>query len=176
MDVTEAINKRRSVRKYSPKAIGADVLAKMRCALRSAPSACNYQPWRFVFVMDEQLRRKIAHAANDWMWIADAPVVIVACGWPEKAFKHMGGYGNSVDVDLAIAVDHLTLAAVAAGLGTCWIGSFGEEQVKQLLGVPEEVKIVAMTPLGYPASPDAIAPLGEDRRKKPDEIFSVDRF
>ena len=176
MDVTEAINKRRSVRKYSPKALGSDVLEKMRCALRSAPSAGNYQPWRFIFVMNEQLRRKIAHAASKQTWMADAPVIIVACGWPEQAYKHMGGYGNSVDVDLAIAVDHLTLAAVAEGLGTCWIGSFGEDDVKQLLGVPKEVKIVAMTPLGYPASPDAIAPLSEDRRKKPDEIFSVDQF
>ena len=75
-----------------------------------------------------------------------------------------------------IALDHLTLAAVAEGLGTCWIGAFNEEKVKQLLVVPANVKVVALTPLGYPASPDLIRPVDESRRKAEAEIFSVDKF
>ena len=176
MDVMAAIMNRRSVRKYSDRPIPPEVLARMRQALRAAPSACNNQPWHFIFVTDAAVRQQVARAAREQMWIADAPVLVVACGYPERAYKRMGGYGNSVDIDLAIAIDHLTLAAVADGLGTCWIGAFAESAVKPLLAVPPEVKIVAMTPLGYPASQDLIAPLDEQRRKSPPELFSENRF
>ncbi|MHC4983123.1 MAG: nitroreductase family protein, partial [Planctomycetota bacterium] len=148
----------------------------MRQALRSAPSACNFQPWRFILVVDEKLRQVIAQAANSQLWMAAAPVIVVACGLGEQAYKRMGGSGNSVDVDLAIALDHLTLAAVAEGLGTCWIGAFDEGKVKKLLGIPKAVKVVAMTPLGYPESPGLICPLEEGRRKAEKEIFSIDKF
>jgi nitroreductase len=88
----------------------------------------------------------------------------------------MGGYGNSVDVDVAIAIDHLTLVAAAEGLGTCWVGAFNEAAVKQLLGVPPEAKVVAMTPVGFPASGDLIRPIREEDRKPLSEIISVDRY
>ena len=77
---------------------------------------------------------------------------------------------------MAVALDHLTLAAVADGLGTCWIGAFGEPQVKRLLGIPREVKVVAMTPLGYPASVDLNRLLEENQRKPAAEIFSTDCY
>ena len=176
MNVLDAIGSRRSVRSYSSRAIPDEVLERMRQALRSAPSACNIQPWHFILVTDPQLRQAVAKAANGQTWMAAAPVTVVACGLPGQAYKNMGGYGNSVDVDLAIAVDHLTLAAVAEGLGTCWIGAFDEQAVKQVLAIPAAVKVVVMTPLGYPASPDLNHPLAETRRKAPAEIFSVDRY
>ena len=176
MNVFEAIRTRRSVRAYSPQPIPPDVMEKMRQALRFAPSAGNLQPWHFIFVVQADLRRKLAEAANGQLWMADAPVTVVACGFPQEAFKAMGGRGSSAGVDVAIAVDHLTLAAVAEGLGTCWIGAFDEAQAKRLLGVPRRAKVVAMTPLGYPASPDMNHPLEESRRKGPAEIFSIDCF
>ena len=176
MDVFEAIAMRRSVRAYSPQPIHARVMQRMKQALRSAPSACNLQPWHFVFVTDEDLRQRVAQAANGQLWMAGAPVIVVACGLPEKAYQHMGGHGNSVEVDVAIALDHLTLAAVAEGLGTCWIGAFDETAVNLLLHVPRSVKVVAMTPLGYPATPDLNHPLEENRRKSPGEIFSQERY
>jgi len=176
MEVLEAIKLRRSVRAYSPAPIPAAVLGRMREALRFAPSACNYQPWHFVWVQDAQLRTRLAAIASNQHWMAEAPLILVACGYPQRAYKRMGGYGNSVDMDLAIAVDHLTLAAVADGIGTCWIGAFDEQKVKDLLGIPAPVKVVAMTPLGYPASADLIQPVQEDRRKPLDEIFSTDRY
>lgn len=149
---------------------------RMRQALRLAPSACNYQPWHFVIVSDEELRQEIAKAAHGQTWMAEAPITVVACGLPDRAYQKMGGQGNSVDIDVAIALDHLTLAAVADGLGTCWIGSFAEHQVKRLLGVPRSVKVVAMTPLGYPASANLNRPIEETQRKPPAEIFSTDRY
>ncbi len=176
MDVFDAIKTRRSVRSYSSRPIPDDVMERMKLALRYAPSACNFQPWRFILVTDAALRRKVAEAANDQLFMAEAPVTVVGCGLPEQAYKVMGGYGNSTDIDIAIAFDHLTLAAVTEGLGTCWIGAFSEEKVKRLLEVPEHVKVVAMTPLGYPASADLNFPLDESRRKGADEIFSTDRY
>lgn len=176
MDVHEAIRIRRSVRAYSDRPVPDNVLARMRTALRAAPSACNIQPWHFVLVSDAELRNQLGRAANNQTWIADAPVIVVGCGWPERAYQRMGGYGNSVDMDIAIAFDHLMLAAVSEGLGTCWIGSFVEEKVKQLLEVPAAAKVVAMTPLGYPATAELNAPLRDDARHPEERVFSDDRF
>ena len=138
------------MRAYSTEPIPGEVMDRMRQALRSAPSACNYQPWHFVIVSDGVLRREIAKAANGQSWMAAAPITLVACGLPGRAYKGMGGHGNSVDIDVAIALDHLTLAAVADGLGTCWIGAFDENQIKAILGVPAEKKVVICMTFGKP--------------------------
>jgi nitroreductase len=176
MNVHEAIRTRRSVRRYSPRLIPEDSLTRLRDALRLAPSACNYQPWRFVFVTDQKLRAELAQASHQQAFIARAPLIVVACGFPDRAYQGMGGHGNSVDVDLAIALDHLTLAAVAEGLGTCWIGSFDEPAVKRLLEVPPEVKVVALTPVGFPESSYLIRPVAKDERKPEEDVFSVNHF
>ncbi len=176
MNVLEAIKTRRSVRAYSTRPIPPDVMERMRQALRFAPSACNLQPWRFIIVTDPERRHKVAQAASDQLFIAEAPVIVVGCGIADQAYKAMGGSGNSADIDVAIAMDHLTLAAVEEGLGTCWIGSFNEEQIKRLLEIPPQAKLVAMTPLGYPASSDLIAPVADSERKSPNQIFATDRY
>ncbi len=176
MNVHDAIHLRRSVRAYSSRPIPPDVLDRLKCALRSAPSACNRQPWRFILATDADLRRQIGQLANEQFWIADAPLVVIACGLTAEAYPRMCGRYNSVDVDVSIALDHLTLAAVAEGLGTCWIGAFPEEQMKKLLGVPAAAKIVALMPVGYPASPELNHPLDDTQRKPPREIFATDRF
>ncbi len=176
MDVVEVIRQRRSVRKYDDRPITAEVMERMKEALRLAPSACNYQPWKFVLITEADLKKKIARAANGQQFIAGAPVIVVGVGIPAQAYKGMGGHGNSVDVDLAIALDHLTLAAAADGLGTCWIGAFNEQEMKEVIGVPPEAKIVALTPLGYPAKPDLIHPIEEGDRKPADQIFAYEKF
>jgi nitroreductase len=176
MNVLDAIRTRRSVRSYAAAPIPVEVMERMQQALRLAPSACNIQPWHFIFVTDVGLRREVAQAANGQKWMADAPVTVVGCGLPEKAYRKMGGHGNSVEVDVAIAMDHLTLAAVSEGLGTCWIGAFDEAKVKGLLSIPEQAKVVAMTPLGYPSSADLNRPMEDGRRKPECEIFSTDRY
>ncbi len=102
MDVLEVIRTRRSVRAYAPKPIPEDVLDRMRLALRFAPSACNLQPRRFVFATDPELRRKLAQAAQDQLFMADAPVTVVGCGLPDLAYKSMGGYGNSATAQQSI--------------------------------------------------------------------------
>jgi nitroreductase len=165
MDVSEAITRRASIRHYRSEDIPQEMLIRVLSAMREAPSACNFQPWKFVVIREEAARKRVAEACSRQMFIAEAPVIIAGCGTPGQAYKRMGGYGNSVEVDLAIALDHLTLAAVAEGLGTCWIGSFDEQKVKRILDVPDPVKVVALTPLGFPAVP------GKPHHRKPlDEI------
>ena len=176
MNVYEAIRTRRSVRRYSPRPIPDSTLARLRDALRLAPSACNFQPWRFIFVTDQKLRAELGQAAHQQTFIAQAPLIVVACGFPDRAYQGMGGHGNSVEVDVAIALDHLTLTAVAEGLGTCWIGAFDEPAVKRLLEIPQEVKVVALTPVGFPKSSSLIRPAAKGERKTEGEVFSVNRF
>ena len=175
MDMMEAIRTRRSVRQYADTPIPEGVMRRMRQALRFAPSACNNQPWHFVLVGDAQLRREVAHACKEQTFVGEAPVVVVACGFRDQAGK-IGGHGDTTEIDVAIALDHLTLAAVEAGLGTCWIGAFDEAAVKALVGVPDDAMVVALTPLGYPTSPELNHPLDETQRKDESEIFSLNRY
>jgi nitroreductase len=176
MDVMEAIRCRRSVREYRDEPIPPEALLRVTDALRLAPSACNYQPWRFILIADPGLRNEVAVACHEQMFVAEAPLVVAACALPEGAYKRMGETWNSADVDVAIAVDHLTLAAAAEGLGTCWIGSFDEKALKRLLRVPDEAKIVALTPLGYPRRPSLLRPVKPEERKPRSEVFSADRW
>lgn len=101
-------------------------------------------------VRDREMRVKLAEAANNQAFVAQAPVVLVFCAETEHHMMRCGE--KSYPIDVAIAIDHVTLAAVELGLGTCWIGAFYAENVKPLLGIPEDVPIVSLLTLGYPRS------------------------
>ena len=171
MDVYEAIQTRSSVRGYRSDAVEDATLKRLLDAARLAPSGKNGQPWTFIVVRDPETRRRLVDACKGQAFIAEAPVVIAACGREELAYQKMGGYWNSLPVDIGISLEHLMLAAAAEGLGTCWIGAFIEEQVREILGVPAEVKIVALTPVGYPRGARAGKP-----RKPLDEIIMHERW
>ena len=140
-------------------------------AARSAPSGGNRQPWTFILVKDPDLKRALIPAAGGQSFLADAPAIVVACGGqiPINRGGYMGEHGMLVDV--SIALTHLILAAHAEGLGTCWIGDFENEEVKGVLGIPDDVQVVALTPLGYPRSVP-----GSRGRKPLEEIVRVDRW
>jgi len=164
MDTLTTIMERRSVRTYRPDPIPDADLARILEAGRQAPSAANRQPWHMVVIGEPELKRRVAQACNNQLWIADAAYVIVAAGNPqvtERWYK----------VDVAIALQNMVLAAASLGYGTCWIGAFDGEQVRSLCGLPEHLAVVACTPLGVPAvHPPA-------RQRKPwKELFSRDRF
>lgn len=171
MDIYEAIQQRHSVRAYKSDPIPGAVLQRVLDAMRLAPSACNNQPWMFIVIKDADVRARLVPACRGQKFIGDAPVVIAACGWEERAYPRMGGWWNSLAVDIAIALDHLMLACAAEGLGTCWIGAFDEGQVKQILGVPDDVRVIALTPIGFPA--DGIT---HTKRKPLSEITCCDRW
>ena len=167
----EAIKTRRSVRRYKALEIPETLLREVLNAARLAPSADNAQPWKIVVVRDEQLKLKLAAACNGQKFIAQAPMVLVACGLPDEAFQTVGGYMSSHVIDASIAVDHLTLAAHALGLGTCWIAWFKEEKVREILGIPEDVRVVALTPLGYPDETPERTP-----RKNLEDLTVFDKY
>ena len=172
MDFYAVIERRRSNRSYKADAIPEKVLHRVMDAARIAPSGSNRQPWRFILVKDPALREALVPLMQGQQFVAEAPIIVVACG--SNIRYNRGGYMGdySVLVDVAIAVDHLTLAACAEGLGTCWIGSFDNEGVKQLLGIPEEANVVALTPLGFPN--EAFG--GPKSRKPVEEIICTDRW
>jgi nitroreductase len=169
MDVYEAIRTRRSVRAYQSKTVEDEKLRRIFEATRLAPSASNRQPWKFIIVRDEKIRRDLIKAANGQQFVGEAPVVVAAVALrPEHI---MSCDVPSYAVDLAIAIDHITLAAVAEGLGTCWIGAFNQQKTREILKIPESCKIVALLPLGYPAGDG-----GPKMRKSLEEIVCYDKF
>jgi len=171
MTILEAIQKRCSVRKYRPDPFPEDVLGRVLQAARLAPSGKNFQPWRFILVRSAETKERLARAAAHQTFIAEAPLVVVACADPEASYAKMGRYMKSWPVDVACALEHLMLQAAAEGLGTCWIGAFEERAVKDVLGVPEEIRVLALTPLGYPAEVPSFR-----GRKKLEEIVSEERY
>ena len=165
MDVMEAIKQRRSVRSYQDRPIEDEKLQAVLEAARGAPSARNMQEWRFVVVRDAATRQKLAKAAKDQAFVAQAPATIAACA---TAPDYVMSCGNpSSLIDLAIAVDHMTLKAVEEGLGTCWIGAFDEGNAKAILGVPDDIRIAILITLGYPTDQPPAKP------RKPMEEFAV---
>ncbi|MFH0963586.1 MAG: nitroreductase family protein [Planctomycetota bacterium] len=149
MDVMKAIGERFSCRAYLEKEVEEAKLKRVLEAARLAPSARNMQDWSFVVVRDRETRRKLSDCAKGQKYVAQAPVVIAAVGTNIEYTMTCGHHTFLIDV--TIAVDHLTLAAVEEGLATCWIGAFHEDQVRSLLGIPGTCRVVALLPLGYPA-------------------------
>lgn len=147
MDVFTVISKRRSIRSYQNKKVEKAKLIKILEAARQAPSASNRQEWRFVVVEDGKTRKQLCHAARKQVFVAEAPVVIACCA---KTDNHVMTCGQlCYPIDVAIAIDHMTLAAVELGLATCWVGAFEEEKVKKILNIPSEIKVVELLVLGY---------------------------
>ncbi|HHF52696.1 MAG TPA: nitroreductase [Candidatus Aminicenantes bacterium] len=171
MSVMDIMKSRRSVRRYKDKPIPEDILNKVLEAARIAPSGKNFQPWKFIIVRDREKREELAVASRNQAFVAQAPVVIAACGFPGKSYQHQGNYMKSWPIDVSIAMDHLMLMAWEEGLGTCWIGAFREDEVKRILSIPDDVRVLALTPLGYPDEEP------RDRgRKELSEIISYDKY
>ncbi|MCX7917594.1 MAG: nitroreductase family protein [bacterium] len=174
MDFYEVIKTRRSVRSYKKDPIPEDVLERVLNSARIAPSGSNRQPWKFIIIKDPKIKEKMVEFCEGQSFVAEAPILIVACG--RNIHYNRGGWMGdySVIVDVAIAVDHLTLSARAEGLGTCWIGSFDNEKIKNFLGIPEDVNVVALTPLGYPLDPKVFKET--KNRKDIKEIICYERW
>jgi nitroreductase len=169
MTVMEAIQQRRSIRSYTGQPVEEEKLIQVLEAARLAPSASNRQSWRFIAVRDPAVRAKLAEAAMSQPFVGTAPVILVACGTEPEGVMACGQHRYSID--LSIATAFMILEAWEQGLGTCWLGRFDEQQVKDALGIPAGVRVVAMTPLGYPAETPAARP-----RKSQGEVVGYDRF
>jgi nitroreductase len=149
MEFADLVRSRYSVRAYRADPVPDDVLNRVLEAAVTAPTAANRQSFR-LYVITTSGREQELKRIYGREWFVEAPIVICACGIPQGNWVRRDGKNYS-DVDVAIAFDHLILAAANEGLGTCWIGAFDAAAAREVLSLPEGVDPIAFTPLGYAA-------------------------
>jgi nitroreductase len=150
MEFREVVRSRRSIRKYIPRDIPEQKLVNILEAARLAPSGGNRQPWKFIVIRENEMKAKVAEACSNQLWMSDASVIIVGCWLPRPGVKDM-----PLARDVTMAMEHIVLAAVNEGFGTCWIGASGAraKALRSLLRIPPDVGINASITIGYPAAP-----------------------
>lgn len=166
MTFLDLAKERYSVRKYADRVVEKEKIMQVLEAARFAPSAVNKQPVHFTVVTDQEMIKGLVEA-YDRPWFRSAPVVIVASGDHSTSYKRKDGKDHC-DIDVAIAVDHLTLAASDIGLGTCWVCAFDEDIVRKVLSLPDHQEPIVMIPIGYPGE----SPIPKKIRKSMDEIVT----
>lgn len=151
MNTIDAINSRRSIRRYMDKPVEFEKLTTILDAAGKAPSAGNLQDWRFILVTDRTLIKQVAGYSIEQYWIQTAPVLVIVCAVPEKHEMYYGLRGKRLYniQDCAAAIENLLLAATDADLGTCWIGAFEEEKIRALFNIPADVRPQAIISMGY---------------------------
>lgn len=169
MDVFEAISKRRSIRKYKNKSVDDEKLENILECARIAPSAANRQEWKFIVVKSKETREKLVEAANGQKFVGEAPITIVACSTESKRVMPCGQFAYTVDI--SIAVSFMILEATDQGLGTCWLGAYDEKKVRNILQIPENIRVPAMFTLGYADEEPHQRP-----RKHLSEIISSEKY
>ena len=173
MALIDKVLSRRSIRAYTKKKIPTPVLNNILEAGRQAPSAGNRQPWHFIAISDEEIKQTLSWGQVNW-FIKNAPLTIVGCATDTSIWSR---------TDTAIALQNMVIAAWVMGVGSCWLGSFKEGDVKQLLNIPDDWKVVALIAFGYPAEGESQFPANfQDMRerltkKKPiEKIVSFNTF
>ncbi len=162
MEVFHCIKKRRSVRKYLDKPIEWGKVMDILDAGRLAPSAGNLQNWKFILITNSDKRQEIAKACVDQLWVMQAPVLIIVCSESKHAESLYGERANKLYniQNCAAAIENMLLAATALGLGSCWVGAFDEEKVKDLVSMKQNERPQAIITIGYP----------DEEPKSPDKV------
>lgn len=179
MDVMEAIKGRRSVRKYKSDPVSDETLKTVLEAVKWAPSWANTQCWEIIVVKDQKLKEELSTALREGnpatASMTEAPILLVLCGKKGvsgcRGGQPVTGKGDWWMFDIGLAMQNLCLAAYAMGLGTVIIGAFNHKKVEEILGLPQNVEVLAMTPLGYPAGTGA-AP----KRKEVSEFVFYEKY
>jgi nitroreductase len=154
VDFWQAMEARQSVRAFDrQRDVPPDAVTRLLHAATRAPSAGNCQPWHFFVVREQETKKALARAALNQWFLSDAPVVIVVCADPERSARRYGDRGRYLYSlqDTAAATENLLLAAVASGLGACWVGAFDEDAAAEALDLSSHLRPVAIVPIGYPA-------------------------
>lgn len=149
MNFNELITRRYSTRKFENRPVEKSKILKVLEAARMAPSAVNYQPWHFIVVQQKENLETI-HKTYPREWFKAAPAIIIACADHSESWKRSIDGKDSADMDVAIAVDHLTLQATELGLGTCWVCNFDTERCAEYFKFPSNISPIALIPIGYP--------------------------
>ncbi len=168
-DLIDAIRERRSVRKFKPESIPDPTIERILECGRLAPSAGNIEPWFFYVIKNPEIKEKLAQSSENW--INQAPVLVVITADYNEEMQKYGERGRDLYViqDTAAATQNMLLGAYGYGIGSCWIGDFDEEQVRQILSIPEGRRPVVILPLGYPAEDK----MPSSPRKSMNEIVQV---
>ena len=170
MKFQNLIKSRFSVRKFKNTSVEKEKINLVLDAGRLAPSAVNFQPWHFIVIREPENLKKIKEIYPR-EWITTAPVVIIASSDHSKSWKRKSDGKDFADVDISIAVDHMTLQAAEIGLGTCWVCNFDVKKCSDLFRIPEHIEPTVVLPLGYP---DITAP--EKKRMSLQEITHWESF
>jgi len=168
MDFYELIRNRESIRDYDPgRPLDDATLMKILDAGRMAPSAVNFQPWRFLVVSSPEMLAKVRPCYGR-EWFRDAPHILVVVGLKDEAWvRKQDGY-NSIETDLTIAMDHMILAAEYEGVATCWVGAYDPDMLRNALSLKENEVVFSITPLGYPRH--GFVKKGSKKRKPLEEV------
>ena len=167
MDFTRVISGRESVRNYDPtKPVDKAVLERILEAGRSAPSAANRQPWRFLLVSSRDVLAQVRRSYQK-PWFQDAPHVLVVVGRTGEAWTRQDGW-SSIETDLAIAMDHIVLAAENEGVATCWVAAYEHTMLRTALSMGSDDRMYCLTPLGYPKA--GFVKKGQKQRRPLSEI------
>ena len=164
MSMIDVILNRRSIRDYQDKEIPEEVLSEILEAGRQSPSAANRQPYHFVVVTDTKLKKELGGLLS--RFLKKTPIILVGCANPKAILT-----GKWATVDTTIALENMVLAAWSLGIGSCWVRSFNEQKVKELLKIPDIWNVVALLPLGYPAETPK-----QRKKKQKNVLFSYNQF
>ena len=149
MNFLELVKARYSSRNYESRPVEAEKLDYIMECVRLAPSAVNLQPWRFRIVTDQEVIAQL-QTCYKRDWLSTAPCIIVACANHEESWHRRADNKDHADIDVAIAVEHICLAATEQGLATCWVCNFNAEKCCEVLQLPENMEPVVLVPIGYP--------------------------
>jgi nitroreductase len=165
MSILELFVSRRSIRKYKAERIPQETLERILETGRYAPSASNGQPWHFIVITDPQIKEKLSH--GKWnSFVRDSAFTVVGCAYEGDAYSRKWSI-----IDTTIALQNMVIAAWSLGIGSCWVGDFEEAEVRRILDVPKDWRIISLISFGYPDETPSTTP-----RKPLTEIASYDRF
>ena len=148
MSVYETLKNRGSIRRYEARPIPEKELETIVDSARLAQSAANRQPWHFVVVTNEETKHGLVSIAGHQRFVGDAAAIIVCIGDPDAAAR-VGPFSGFL-IDTSIAIENMALTAWELGIGSCWIGDYHKSETKQLLGIPDQLRVVSLLTLGYP--------------------------
>ncbi|MDR1407948.1 MAG: nitroreductase family protein [Tannerella sp.] len=174
MQLNDLIRKRCSIRSYSPQPVEQEKLDYILEAARLAPSACNFQPWYFVVIRSDAAKVAI-QACYEREWFRSAPLYILVCSDHNRSWKRPFDAKDHADIDVAIASEHICLAAAEQGLGTCWVCHFDAKRCAGAFGLPDGVEAAVIIPVGYPAG-SGLFEQTSGPRKPAAEIIVADHF
>ncbi len=167
MSLDEIIHQRHSIRKYTTQPIDNQIVEQIIESARLAPSAVNYQPWRFLVCQSEHAKKAV-YESYPREWFKAAPLYIIACGDRNESWKRSCDGKDHMDIDIAIAVEHMVLKITDLGLGTCWVCNFNPQVIKEKLALEKNMEPVVILPIGYPQESET--PVNKKRKPLEDIV------